>query len=306
MISKEEKSIVVRMYNRIVAHESAKDLINNSLLITLIGMQDSKRYRALRDNALLISDAINNQSIKKLINNKICKEISTPKGLGITLTAYGVYIYEIEENIINKRSLIDYIEGKYFTFKEDSKKINEKETIIIATMLLSRSFNLNTCINLNKGSLHQDKWTEIINKTADFLIASKIVKESVGKMLFPSRKTGKKPIVQLMQKTDSLPRKKGVSGLFKAHGGRRYFLNILDEGSNIDKNMYITLLKIIFPKKNIADSIDFFDRLKDFQGSLYRTYKPYIVEDLSEEHALKNSFDDKIEDDFLYDYFIGS
>ena len=182
--------------------------------------------------------------------------------------------------------------------------MNEKEIVIISTMLLARSFNLNSCINLNKGDLHQEKWTKIIEETASFLIRFNIVKEGVLKNLFPPRKTGKKPIVQLMQKTDSLPRKRGVSGLFKAHGNRQYCLDILNEQNEIDKNMYMTLLKTVFPLEKISDKIIFFNELKDFQGNLYRKYKSYIVEDLSKEHALKNSFDEMIEEDYLYTYLI--
>ena len=45
MISKEERNIIKRMYNRIYSHKSIKDLTGNSLLITLFAMRDSNRYR---------------------------------------------------------------------------------------------------------------------------------------------------------------------------------------------------------------------------------------------------------------------
>ena len=79
MISKEERNIVKRMYNRIYSHKSIKDLTGNSLLITLFAMRDSNRYRVLRDNALLLSDAISSDSVKKLIKAGV-KIIVQPGG----------------------------------------------------------------------------------------------------------------------------------------------------------------------------------------------------------------------------------
>ena len=236
--------------------------------------------------------------------NKIIIDPNFKDSLAITLTAKGLYAYELENNIISHDILIDNLNTKYFT-QPKQKDINDKDLVILSTMLFARTFNVNSCIDLNKGTLFQNIWAELINKTAMFLNEVEFLSKSKIKDLLPKRKTRKSPIVQLMQKADELPRKNGFYGLFIAHGNRKYSLNIFNSDNLIDQNKYFSLLSIIFPKEKIKDPKEIYNLVNVFQKKIILEYKSYIVNNLDEVHALASSFDFNIEEQ-LTKYFFGN
>ena len=302
-----QENILKRMYSRILTHKGADKLINNSVFLTLINMQDSKRLRMLTYNHLYISEILDKECIESLIKNKFVKEIGSINGKGIIFSAKGVYRYEKSKEILKDEILIKYYENKFFTFKEENTLLNDKEMIIVASMLLSRSFNLNSSISLNKSGPYKDKWIEVLNRTARLLCNLKIVEEKIVNNLFPNTasRTGKQGIVQLMQKTDSIPKRKGIYGLYTAPGDRKYYLDMLNKDSSIDINKYNSLLNTIFPLDKISDTFEACKLISQFQEDLINDYKVYIVDNLEKDHALDYQHNDLIIESFEK-YFIYS
>ena len=117
ILKPDQKNILKRMYNRILTHKSADKLINDSIFLTLINMQDSKRLRMLTYNHLYKSQITDKQSVKGLVNSNLIKEVSSVNGEALIFTAKGIYNYEKSHDILTDSCFINYYETKFFTFK---------------------------------------------------------------------------------------------------------------------------------------------------------------------------------------------
>jgi len=165
----------------------------------------------------------------------------------ITLSAKGIWEAEQSKSILDSAGLLAYIDEKWFNcFAESKSAPNDKEKLILFTLLAARAFSAETGVKLSRKQTHR-AWIELVLSASDFLKSHSIIKDfGIEEALRPaSVGTGLTPVVKFFRYSEYLPKK--TDGIFIAKQ-LNYYLD-LDSEVAIDKGKLAYLFGLILEEK---------------------------------------------------------
>jgi hypothetical protein len=169
-----EKHALRKFYDRLrenlKTEKHKQDLVQDSVLITLLKTQSATRYRLLNKSALMSID-ISAEGLSTLLDNGYVQ--STGDFGSYVITAKGVWQFEHELGLLNEEKLLSYLTENYFTTKNQlplsKNDLNDKERVILLAMIAARAFSKDSAADLKKSEVARDKWKDILGGSFDVL-----------------------------------------------------------------------------------------------------------------------------------------
>ena len=255
-----EKKYLIKFYDALYDNiERDGKLKEKSVLISFLRTNKTPRYKVLTKSAIP-SSKIPNKIINFLLSEKLIA--STNEIESYTITAKGVWTIENEKGRLDEDSFISYINKEYFTI-EKQKNVNDKEKVVLFSMIAARTFSDKSPLCLETGSSSVDKWKEILDLSCDKLISLKVISKTTKNKLYS--KAGNEHVVSnLIRHNIHLSPK--IKGIYHSMGNQNYYLDIYD-GSKISKDKFSYLFWKIFNGNLNDESIEeitkFCNRLSD-------------------------------------------
>ena len=170
------------------------------------------------------------------------------------ITGIGAWEVEVKDKIVDTNQLLEYLDKKFFYSSKVTKTINDKERILILSMIAVRAFSLEVAINLNTDDEKQLAYVrELLERSFVLLNKYEVTKtiKSKEKIWGQSKTLG--PVINLIVHTDSLPKK--IKGIFKSKKGRLSYYLDLSKDKKIDTKSLGYLIWLIFGD-NITGEIE--------------------------------------------------
>jgi len=268
-----EKHALRRFYDRLrenlKAERRKQDLVEDSVLITLLKTQSATRYRLLSKSTLKSID-VSAEGLSTLLENGDVQ--STGDFDSYVVTAKGVWRFERELGLLNEEKLLSYLTDNYFTTKnllpKSKNDLNDRERVILLTMIAARAFSKDSAVDLKKGDVARDKWKDIFGGSFDILNGMGLVTNIQKSALIDNR--GNEHIVvgvfrhnnQMVQKTQAI---------YRYTGEYEYYLDLCKDGAfSCDKLSYLFW--------------------KIFQGNIAQPYVDQIVDYCNEVSSKESIF----------------
>jgi predicted transcriptional regulator len=217
---------------------------------------------------------------KKGLIRKTSSEISK-----YSLTAHGLYEYEVNKKIATIDDLITEIDKQYVSKKE---KIEPKDKLLLTTLVGLRFFS-NKCYLQLDGGITSDNYYKIIKKSMARLVKNNLIDFKVIHA-FEKRKN---PADYMMARTSKL--KKFTNSIFtNVSQGKRHWLEIADDNDVIDKEKLKYLFEILFKEKltspdNILDMRSYFEALINER---YQISDFHLFNDMQSTETILKAYDE--------------
>ena len=160
------------------------------------------------------------------------------------ITGKGVWAIESEINNLSVDDLIKFNDLKFFNLFGKKRELDGKEKVILLAMLGSRCFSKQSAVDILTKKQILDSWKDIIDYTQKFLIENNILGTNIN--LYINLKANEHAVSKLFHHTGELLKK--TKGIYKAPGQRKYYLEVLMEDSQSNRNISY-LFWLIFGKK---------------------------------------------------------
>ena len=256
---------ILRAFYKLLLDEtirSEKKIKNNSVFWTLIKCVGKRRANII-DKSSQNRIMFDNEIFKELINSELL-ELNSIKNEGdyYNLTPKAIWLIEKTDRGLSEDDLVQFISSEYFDFKKKSKPINDKERLVLFTMIGVRNFSLSSKMEL-KESRDCDAWEKIFERSFGFLNSKKYFKnkyKSFSELI--SKDSSEHPIINLMRHTNDLPIKS--DHIFNSPGGKlgkTYWLGLYEEDRFIE-------IKLFYLAKQIFGKIDNAAELQDIKNEL--------------------------------------
>ena len=249
-------------------------LIKESIFITLIKMPPNRITKLLAD-AALSDKAFYDADLRELMKGGYISESSDIEKIHqYLITALGIWTIETQMKKVDLPQVLQFFQETKFSSGVSDKPLDDKEKIILTSMIAIRNFSLSAAMDLNDKS-KSDSWTEIVNETAKFLQMNGFI----GKLNWiPSQAGNEHPVNYAMRRAQDLPQKS--KHIYDSTGGNRYYLEINAKGeepktklkflfsiilgkvkSKADiKNIHTFLCNLAYDKgKNVRESFEYID-----------------------------------------------
>lgn len=249
----DDLSLLTILYNNIVRNYaySRKKLYKNSVLLTIMNSSSTDNTKILSISAENLKNYTTAQ-IHTLLNNNYIKIIENiDKETDVILTIKGIWSIE-SETIIGIDDILTNIQSLKLNFADSIEQLNEKEKVIIFSMIALRVFSPDCCMDLSTD-LNSDRWQDIILKQIDYIKGINISKKNNPIL---EKKGYDHPMRSLMRHANNLPNK--TMGIFSPLGNYQYYLDIKIEDEIKAKAQIGFLLSEVFPSLNsieIKDSV---------------------------------------------------
>lgn len=271
MESKKEE-LIRRLYKKL--HDNIlrkeKKLRDGSVLWSLMMMIEKKR-KELMDESTIGRYAFPSIGILEIEDDPRLSLGEDADGVGFfQLTSMGIWDYEKREKEMSEKSLIDLIQGKFFSFSKTKKPLDDKDRLAIVSMVATRSFNLDTAMDLNTSE-YLEGWQVVFEKCFALVEEVNGFKRAYGSIEKLMESSGAShPVMRLMRHRNELSLKTG--NVFQNPGKYRYWLNIVENGKFQDKRLE-KLLRLVF-----VDNLDFaaYYRLKDRLEAITHENAKYV------------------------------
>lgn len=285
------------LYNTILKNKSK--ITNKSILISFFSFKSNDRYKLLSESAIP-SYKISKDILGELENKKLIRATDTLNSY--TITANGIWEIENRDGTLDITGFLNHIDEKYFNAYVDSNKpLNEKQKVIIFSMIAARAFSDKSTVDLKKNEDTTNAWKEITDQTyhklKDLGIISNLKIESKDpKSLYGNPKT-ERPVSHLYRHTDMLP--KITKGIFKASGGQNYFLDLSND-PDMFKERLNYLFDIVIGKTHI--SYLELDEIYNFCCDIANKKNIYVF-DPTEHIFSKSKYDEIVRDVLLFNEY---
>jgi predicted transcriptional regulator len=229
--------------------EMKKKMQSKSVLISSLKVKNNDRFRPLNDSARMAakmpSDVLFELKENEMIRN-------TDDVASFTISGKGIWFVEKMNGVIDEKSLIDFIDEKYFNLSESGKSLTDKEKVVIFGLLATRAFSQNSAADMRKDDYVKDAWKEIMKSSFEKLEEIGVIKNLKPDDLMPEGGI-EHPASHLIRHTDSLPRK--TRAIFNASGKNRYYLDLYDSDSlSVEKLAYMFWL--VFGDSINSDNVE--------------------------------------------------
>lgn len=252
-----------KFYNLLFENlEKDKKLKEKSILISFLKPQKASRFRLLR-RSTLSSDLIPNHILSSLLSKRYIQNIDEIELYAIT--GRGVWFIEKSKELLNKNILISYIDDEYFTIK--IKDLNDKEKIILFSLISTRTFSENSTVDLNKDIPVKNRWKHVMERCYDKLNDLKIIKIEKDKLF---KRTGNMHIVSYIfrHNNDMVQRTKEI---YSYNRKQEYYLDLFSNSYFSDEKLSYLFWKIFKGSITADVGVDIINFCNDIskQESIY-------------------------------------
>lgn len=242
---------------RSVYISTGHDDVGGSVFLGLMAMgSKSRRMRVLLD-ASVPAGALGSAGAD-LVAAELADYASADKR--ITLSAKGIWAAEQTRDTLDPARLLDFIDQKWFDCFAESRSLpNDKEKLVIFTLLAGRAFSVGTAVDLSNKRVHVP-WTDLTLSAEEFLRDYGIITDSRVTEALRSEGTGTSlpPVVKFYRYTEYLPKK--TEGIYVAKGNNNFYLDIDTQGV-VDPAKLTYLFKLVLDDQ--AD-LAFAEAIADF------------------------------------------
>ncbi len=244
------------------------DFNDSCLLYLALGVKSNDRNNLLKSSSIGKAE-VSSLQIDTLKSAGFIREIEDSGKFEITVQG----IWEIEKNAgVTESDLIECIARKRFFF-DTTKPMDDKEKIIIFSMICGRSFSSESRVDLIDSDL-TGNWTRVLDAAFQKLSELGAIKisEKKWKRILHKQKGTEQPLSSLIRHTDALPKK--VDRIYKAPGNQKYYLDV-SEGDEINIEKVSYLFKKVFEGtmdlSNMDEIVDFCKQIfLENSNSLYK------------------------------------
>jgi hypothetical protein len=263
--------LLKRLYENIVNTINDKELTirSDSIFLTYIDKKQQKLIDILGPSCISLEtltqneiNSIDKDLIYKFPNNKI------------SLSAIGIYEYEKSQDFIDDNKIVQFFNNKWKLKVPQSisdTRLNIKEKLVLTSLLASKAFSINQCIN-TKDESRLDDWYSLFKEVNDFLLTKNFIKASFEDISSPN-KGNEKLIHQMMRTIDHLPKKTNTIVISNAEKNYHYYLDIIDKDGACNKEKLKYIIELL--TENDADHIQ---DLRDLCNDIYSKYFSRIYE----------------------------
>lgn len=191
-----------------------------TLLGSMMDLKSNARYSILQKSAIP-SREVPDKILESLIANNYIQELDQDEGN--TITAIGIYIYEIKNKLYGMNNTIIYINKKFFVMNKKGIQLTEKEKIILFFLICIRAFSTESALDLKKDVSILDEIQKLLLDCYDFLYSENIISNLKKGDLF-GKKGNEHPVSNLIRHSDALPKK--TKGIYKTIFPQKYYLKI--------------------------------------------------------------------------------
>ena len=247
-----------------------KKLVQNSVLLTILEKQSTKII------PILISSTLDAATIPSSIREELLSEdlIMETSLLGkLAITGRGVWFVETYSHSISESALIDFINTKYFLNVSLSvKPLNEREKVVILTLLAGRAFNEEWPVDLRHSDRARDAWLRVLKDSCALLRELKII-ELLSPDEFSQKKSLEHPILDVLRHMNNLSTK--TKSVFQMFGDRKYFLKVFDR--KLDENKIKFLFQLTFDSTKFSASD--LDKISSFLEATFARESIFLFKD---------------------------
>lgn len=235
-IQRQLNSIYTLLKNRLILKKKLK---NNSILISIMNVKSNEAFKLLSESVIK-KTSIPYDVFNYLLSNNYIRMADKPENFIITVK--GIWEIESKNKIINTNILLEFIDKKFFGVFKDIGKLNEKEKVILFTMIAVRSFSPESALDLKKGNIVLSCLEELIKDSFNFLYKNNIISKLNLEILFGAQ-GNEHPVSHLIRHTDALLKR--TRGIYKTLGKQKYYLDLLND-KKISTEGLVLLLDSIF------------------------------------------------------------
>lgn len=283
------------LYERLInsLRKTKKELIQNSVLLTINKLNSNERFKVLSDAAQRF-EGVFEADLAPLLEKKYIKisEIAATNKHYV-ITALGIYHIEYNNSILDLNKILNHIQEDVLDFPIVNRPLNEKEQVIILAMVAMRNFDLDTLLDLNSIEVSA-KWEEIV---FDIIIPFLNDKKIVNSSNLLAQKTGhENPVSYMIRRLNDFPKK--TKNLFTVTNKNQYYLNIDFHDIEEAESQISYLLRKIFYK---LSTIEEAEEIKDFLCKTSQSQSMYVLNNFK----FINYEWDKIIDNVINIMFLG-
>lgn len=259
------------------------NLIEDSVLLTLLNTSSNKMSELLHEasiDSLIIDDGVLNTLVE---NNLVRRSDFFGQFQSYVITAFGIWNVEKEENIIDISKFLKYIQDDKFSSKVSKQKLNDKEKIVLFSLISMRNFSSDVAMDLNRKAT-LDYWTDVLDDCNSYLFEMNVTSKESWK----SNSSGNEhPVSYLMRRANKLPQKS--RHIYQASGNKRYYLDIVSVEGNSKKKLAF-VFGLIFDE---IRSLEMVCSIHNFLCDLANDKGKYVRKSLDN---INSEWDDIIED----------
>ncbi|BCY17704.1 hypothetical protein hrd7_15530 [Leptolinea sp. HRD-7] len=249
-------SYLTSHYEKLVSTllNSRGKLIKGSAILTLMKINSNNSLKIFTDSSIKYPNLFNNR-LDTLETLGLIRKTDAVN-LEYIITFLGLWQIESSKNIIDINLLLEEIQSEKIRTSLINQPLNEKEKLIIFSLLSLRSFSISSSMDLNVET-NPDNWLSILNNV--IIPKLKFYKVVAKDFSLLSDSGNEHPIRFIMRRANNLSTK--TDGLFSSPGNSQYFLaiDILDK-KNASNQISFLLRKVFAMKK----SYELNEELKDF------------------------------------------
>ena len=296
MVNIEENSTkyLERLYDRLyddylLSLKNSKIKVT-SIIFPFLHMNSNNALRLLSQSSL-DSLSIPSAELNWLKTKNFIRE--TDEVNKYTITAQGIFSIEEKRAKVNTKSLIDFIDSKFFNlFSSLEATLDDKGKIIIFAMMAARVFSDKSPVDLKKSDKASEVWLEILTRSYELLKSINVIKEQpITKIFGEEGKKGNESAASYrFRRTGYLP--KVTKRIFNAPGGQKYYLDLSD-----GKDLKTRDLQFLFKKIFEGSSLDSnrISKILDFFKEIAHTKDKYIF-DIDKHIFTRFEYDSTIKD----------
>lgn len=231
VITDEERHVLRSFYDRlkenIKLERGKSDLVEDSVILTILRTQGSTRDRLIRKSKLT-SIEVSPQGLSSLLDK------GAIQGNGnfdsYVITAKGAWIFEQETGILNENKFFDYLNQNYFATEDSLPKakidLKDKERVLLLAMVAARAFSKDSAVDLKKGDVTRDKWKEILCSSFDLLREMDLIKKEKRSTF--SENTGNEHVVVYLFRHNNVQQK--TQSVYRYTHDWEYYLDLHNNG----------------------------------------------------------------------------
>jgi len=225
-----------------------KKLKNNSIILSFLKTHKSSIFRLL-EKSVISSNLIPSEILISLLKKGLIQNYDHFNTYIISVK--GVWEIEKENDNINLELLISFLNKEYFKYNVD-EDLNDKEKLILFTMISARTFSEVSSIDLKKDVFIRDKWKEVMEKAYEFLFNHSYINIKNEKIF---NTTGNVHIVSSIFRHNNKMVQK-TKGIYSFNRKQEYYLNLFNN-NRFNEEALVYLFWKLFKSKLSNKEVNF-------------------------------------------------
>ena len=214
------------------------NLAEDSVILTILKTQSTTRDRLMRKSKIN-SIEVSSDGLSTLLERGAVQ--STGSFDTYIITAKGVWLFEQETGILDDEKFFAFLTDNYFategSLPKSKVELDDKERVILLTMVAARSFSIDSAVDLKKGDTARDKWKEILCSSYDLLKEMQFIKKE-KRSTFSDNTGNEHVVVYRFRHNNKMPQK--TQSVYRYTHDCEYYLDLYSGGTfSQDKLSYI-------------------------------------------------------------------